>query len=263
MSLISEFIAWNRRLSKRERLAMARLVPACAADGPRDFRDRVLPGLLKPGLRVLDVGGGKRPAISLEKKQELGLYVVGLDVSESELALAPAGAYDETIVGDVAVAKIPGQFDLVFSRAVLEHVERPAEAIANLAGILAPGGIMAHYLPCRNAPFAVINRVLGNRVARGVLFAISPKKKENSGFLAYYRDCTPARLSRTCTANGLKVVELTAYYNSGYTSFFVPLYTVELLRQTLMAALRLENFAEGFSIVVRRDAKPVERSSGS
>jgi 2-polyprenyl-6-hydroxyphenyl methylase/3-demethylubiquinone-9 3-methyltransferase len=212
----------------------------------------VLPSLLKPGLRVLDVGGGKRPAIPVQTKQELGLHVVGLDVSEAELAEAPEGAYDATIVGDVAVTSIPGHYDLVFSRAVLEHVADPAAAIANLASVLLPGGTMAHVMPCRNAPFAILNRWLGNRSARRVLFAIFPEKQENSGFLAYYRDCTPGRLSRTCRESGLEVVQLTPYYNSGYTSFFAPLYTIEMLRQALMCALRLEDLAEGFSIVARR-----------
>jgi 2-polyprenyl-3-methyl-5-hydroxy-6-metoxy-1,4-benzoquinol methylase len=259
MAVIRRFIAWNRRVSAWQRSIIAGFLPRCAADGPRDFRDRVLPGLLKPGLRVLDVGGGKRPAISLQTKQELGLYIVGLDVSEAELAQAPPGAYDATVVGDVAVASIPGQYDLVFSRAVLEHVTDPVGAVANLARALVPGGIMAHVMPCRNAPFAILNRWLGNRAARRLLFAIFPEKREHSGFLAYYRECTPGRLSRACRDSGLEVVNLIPYYNSGYTAFFAPLYTVDMLRQALMCSLRLENFAEGFSIVARRPEE--ERAS--
>jgi hypothetical protein len=34
-------------------------------------------------------------------------------------------------------------------------------------------------------------------------------------------------------------------------AFFVPLYTVEMLRQVLTCCLRLENFSEAFSIVAR------------
>ena len=250
--MIREFIAWNRRVSRWERSIVARVVPGCAADGPTTFREKVLPALLKPGLRVLDVGGGKRPAISPARKQELGLYVLGLDVSAEELTQAPPGAYDQTIVGDVAATRIPGQYDLVFSRAVLEHVQDPAGAIANLASVLVPGGVMAHVMPCRNAPFAIVNRALGNRTARQLLFAIFPEKQENSGFLAHYHHCTPTRLSRICRQAGLEVVDLTPYYNSGYTSFFAPLYTVEMLRQALMCSLRLEDFAEGFSIVAQK-----------
>jgi 2-polyprenyl-6-hydroxyphenyl methylase/3-demethylubiquinone-9 3-methyltransferase len=261
MTVVRDFIAWNRRISKWERSVIARVVPGCAPDGPTHFRERVLPSLLKSGLRVLDVGGGKRPAISVQTKQQLGLHVVGLDVSEEELAQAPPGAYDTTVVGDVAAVPIPGKYDLVFSRAVLEHVADPGSAIANLTRVLVPGGIMAHVMPCRNAPFAVVNRLLGNRSARRLLFAIFPEKQENSGFLAHYRDCTPSRLSRTCRESGLEIVDLTPYYNSGYTSFFAPLYTVEMLRQALMCSLRLEDFAEGFSIVARRPAENGSRSA--
>ena len=230
---------------------MARLVPGCAPDGPRDFHEQVLPSLLKKGLRILDVGGGKHPAISLQTKQELGLHIVGLDVSETELAQAPTGAYDAIVVGDAAAVEIPGRYDLVFSRSVFEHVAEPHAAFANLAGVLAPGGIMAHVVPCRNAPFAILNRWLGNRAARRLLFTIFPEKEDHSGFEAHYRDCTPAHFERMCRESGLEVVRIIPYYNSGYASFFAPLYTIEMLRQALMCSLRQENLAEAFSIVAR------------
>src|SRR5919107_796691 len=147
MTPIRQFIDWNRRASAWQRSTLAHVVPGCGPDGATDFRDRILPSLLKPGLRVLDVGGGKRPAVPLATKQRLGLMVVGLDISGDDLAKAPMGAYDATVVGDVATVAIPGEYDLVFSRAVIEHVEDPCEAIANMARVLAPGGVMAHYLP--------------------------------------------------------------------------------------------------------------------
>jgi 2-polyprenyl-6-hydroxyphenyl methylase/3-demethylubiquinone-9 3-methyltransferase len=249
---VRQFIKWNQRVSKWQRGLIARIAPGCATDGPRDFHEHVLPGLLEPGQRVLDVGGGKNPAISLHRKQALGLHVVGLDVSEGELLQAPPGTYDAIVVGDVATVSIPGDYDLIFSRSVLEHVAEPGAAVANLAGVLTPGGIMAHVMPCRNAPFAVLNRWLGNRMARRLLFAISPEKREDSGFQAYYRECTPAGLSGVCRESGLEVVKVIPYYRSDYTSFFAPLYTVEMLRQALMCRGGLQNFAESFAIVARR-----------
>jgi hypothetical protein len=110
---------------------------------------------------------------------------------------------------------------------------------------------MAHVVPCGNAPFALLNRSLGNRLARTVLFAVFPEKRKNSGFQAYYRDCTPSRMARLCQNNGLEVARLTPYYNSDYTSFFVPLYTVEMLRQVASCRLGLRDLCEGFTIVAR------------
>lgn len=154
-------------------------------------------------------------------------------------------------MGDVSAVSIPGTYDLVFSRSVFEHVLDPRTAVAKLAGVLVPGGLIAHYMPCRNAPFAILNRWLGNRTARQLLFALFPEKEKDSGFRAYYRDCTPERHSRICQEYGLEVVNLIPYYKSDYTAFLAPLFTLELLRQVLMCYLRLENFAEGFSIVAR------------
>jgi SAM-dependent methyltransferase len=250
-SVLRRFIEWNRRLSHWERALATRLVPQSATDGPVDFRDNVLPSLLAPGLRVLDVGGGKHPAISPQTKRELDLQVVGLDISEAELAQAPPGAYDSVVVGDIGRVHIPGKFDLVFSRTLLEHVADPPAAIANLAGALVPNGLMAHVVPCGNAPFAILNRALGTRLAPRILFAVFPEKKKNSGFPAYYRDCTPAKLSRLCRDSGLEVVQVIPYYNSDYTSFFAPLYTIEMLRQVATCRLGLENFCEGFTIIAR------------
>ncbi|MFL5402218.1 MAG: class I SAM-dependent methyltransferase [Gemmatimonadales bacterium] len=260
MTAVRRFIELNRRLSRWERSLVARLVPGCAPDGQLDFRDRVLPSLLQRGARVLDVGGGKFPGIPLQTKRDLDLHIVGLDLSESELTAAPRGAYDSIVVGDVATVSIPGTYDLIFSRAVLEHVADPAGAVANLAAVLRPGGIMAHVMPCRNAPFAVLNRWLGNRMARRVLFSVFPEKRKNSGFPALYRDCTPGALARACRDAGLEVVQVLPYYSSDYTSFFAPFYTLETARQALMCALRLENLAEVFAILARQPLSKVSRT---
>jgi 2-polyprenyl-6-hydroxyphenyl methylase/3-demethylubiquinone-9 3-methyltransferase len=251
--MLRHFIDWNRHVSAWQRKMVSYVVPECGPDGPTDFRDSLLPSLLRPGLRVLDVGGGKRPAIALEEKQRLGLHVVGLDISGADLELAPAGAYDRTIVGDIATVPIEGEYDLVFSRAVIEHVENPRGAIDNMSRVLARGGVMAHYVPCRNAPFAVINRALGNQRSSRLLFALFPDKREHSGFPAHYTDCTPAQLVAHCRGAGLDVREVKPYYNSSYASFFVPFHTIDLLRQATLAALRWESLCEGFAIVAQRN----------
>ena len=54
-----------------------------------------------------------------------------------------------------------------------------------------------------------------------------------------------------CAVRYLEVVRIVPYYNSGYTSFFAPLYTLEMFRQALMCQLRQEDLAEAFSIVAR------------
>jgi len=248
---LQAFVRANRKLSRRLYHWAAK--KTARRSGAIDFAQRVVPSLLRPHAAVLDVGGGKFPLIDASTKRRLGLRVVGLDISADELRQAPAGSYDATIVGDVATADIPESFDVILSRTLLEHVADPPRAIANLARALRPGGVMAHLVPCRRAAFATINRLLGNRLAKSVLFAIYPEKRTGAGFPAYYRFCTPSEMSGLCRRAGLDV-EVQPYFESEYFNFFTPLYAVELLRQLTMLWLGADDFCETFVVVARKPA---------
>jgi 2-polyprenyl-3-methyl-5-hydroxy-6-metoxy-1,4-benzoquinol methylase len=226
--------------------------------GLTDFSKRVVPSLLKPGLRVLDVGGGRAPCLSAETVSRFGLHVTGLDIADDELRRAPPGSYHDFIVGDVASVTIPGSFDLIFSRAVLEHVQDNRAAMKNLAGALAEGGIMAHFVPCRYAPFAVLNRLLGNRLAKRLLLSVYPKRIGVSGFKAYYDRCLPTQMAAFCRDGGMEIVELKPCFVSDYWKFFAPAHILDLCRQRLMQTLGVADLAETFTIVMR---KPVSRET--
>jgi 2-polyprenyl-6-hydroxyphenyl methylase/3-demethylubiquinone-9 3-methyltransferase len=133
----------------------------------------------------------------------------------------------------------------------MEHVHDTRAAFVNLAHAMAPGATMAHFIPCRNAPFAILNRMLGNKLSRTLLFTLKPNKKATSGFPAYYRDCTPSRIARICGECSLEVVELVPYFRSEYASFFAPIYTVDLIRQLLLIWLDIPDLAETFTVVAR------------
>jgi len=221
-------------------------------DGNYHFLEEIVPGLLVRGARVLDVGGGKRPAVPIETKRALGLEYVGLDIDARELARAPEGAYERTIAGDVASAKIDGAFDLIVSSATLEHVREVRRALENLAGALAPGGTMAHFMPCAFAPFALVNRALGNESARRVLYAVYPKVRASQGFEAFYRECWPSRMRAMLGELGLVRIEAIPYYSSGYASFFFPAHGMEVAYQLAAKASGLEDLCEAFTVIARK-----------
>lgn len=244
------FVDANERaaLRIRERWERAGLRPCALAD----FSDRLVPRLLQPGLRVLDAGGGKRPRIPAALKDRLRLHVTGLDLSADELAQAPAGSYDDVIVGDAATANLRPDYDLVVSQTLLEHVRNVDAAIGNFTTALRPGGAMAHVLPNARAPFAVLNRLLGNRRGRRLLYGIYPAAKFVAGFESFYDRCTPGALGACCRRHGLIDVEVTPYYASEYGRFFLPLYLAELARQQTFAALRLSPLCELFAVTARK-----------
>ncbi len=250
--MFQHFVGLNQRLS-RQSDRVARNVFG-RRDGNYAFLEAVLPGLLLPGTTVLDVGGGKRPSIPSDKKQELRLVVAGLDISGEELGQAPAGSYERTIVGDVATVQLETQgFDLVFSSALMEHVSDVPGAIRNLSRALRPGGLMAHFVPCAGAPFARLNRLLGNEQAKRLLHGILPETKATQGFPAYYNHCRPSEFARLIMEQGLQIEQLLPYYSSGYASFLFPLHLAEIAYQlTLMKVLRNMEHCESFVVIARK-----------
>ncbi len=87
-----------RRLFRAQMVVSSRfdrafLPPEYRIDGNTCFDSEFIAPFLRPQMTVIDVGGGKRPALSLERKVALELRVIGFDISRSELEAAPQGSY--------------------------------------------------------------------------------------------------------------------------------------------------------------------------
>src|SRR5438874_86732 len=95
------------------------------------------------GLRaVLDAGAG----VQLPLDIPLDIRLTCLD--QSAAALAKNENADEKIVGDVETYQFdPGTFDAVICWWVLEHLPRPANAIARVAAALRPAGLLVVGVP--------------------------------------------------------------------------------------------------------------------
>ena len=229
-----------------------RLPEQFRADGNSDFSNRLIPAVLRPGLVVYDVGGGKQPAISVATKDEMGLRVIGLDISSDELGSAPAGSYDEIIVSDVARYRGRSDGDLIICQAVLEHVRDVPSAFAAFSSILKPGGKVVLFVPSRNAVFARLNLLLPEDLKRAILFSVFPHKPGHSGFPAYYTLCTPRDFDVLAADNGFVRLEEHLYYQSGYFTFLLPLHALWRAWVLLFHALSPRQSAETFSMVLEK-----------
>src|SRR4051794_25666436 len=92
------------------------------------------------GARTLEVGCGNGTISSwLAERVGCGGGVVAVDL---DLSLVPADAPNlELRRGDICAGPVePADFDLVTARAVLHHVVRASEAVANLVASARPGG---------------------------------------------------------------------------------------------------------------------------
>jgi uncharacterized UPF0146 family protein len=142
--------------------------------------------------RVCDVGGGANPAVALDYIARTGLSYVLLDVSESELAKAPS-AYTK-VVADITAPtlEIEGEFDLVITRMVAEHVSDPLHFHRNVRSLLNVDGRAFHFFPTLYSIPFVLNRLLPTSLSDRILSVIQSGRDPtgcHGKFPVYYRWC--------------------------------------------------------------------------
>jgi SAM-dependent methyltransferase len=192
---------------------------------PKDDYATVLSELaetLGKGSRLGEIGGGANPLFDLEFVESHEFEYTVFDISQAELDKAPNGY--KKVVADIASPTwdAGGDFDLVFSQMVAEHVADADAFLRNTRAMLAPGGRAVHLFPTLYYPWFVANRLLPERLAYELLIKITPHRV-NSGsrgkFPAYYRGCrgpTRKQLQRY-QQEGFVVERFIAMTGSRYT----------------------------------------------
>jgi 2-polyprenyl-3-methyl-5-hydroxy-6-metoxy-1,4-benzoquinol methylase len=221
-------------------------------DGNQDYINSLVPSYLKENLIIYDVGGGKGPYLSADKKNELNATVVGLDIDKEELQQAPEGAYNKIICADISNFQGNQDADIVLCQAVLEHVKDVENAFAAISSILKNGGLALIFVPSRNAVFARLNIILPQNVKKAILHYVYPNTARDQGFPSYYNKCTPLEFKQLARDNNFSVIEERFYFKSGYFTFFFPAYLVWRLWILLFHFLLKEQSAETFSIVLKK-----------
>jgi SAM-dependent methyltransferase len=210
---------------------------------------------LRPGTvrMVLDVGGGRTCAFAALRPPEWSGKIVAMDVAPEEIARNQS--VDARIVADLTrgLPLADESVDLMASRSVLEHLANLESFVAEASRTMRPGGYFIHLAPCRFAPFAVMNRLIPNRVARKLLYFTNPNIKGICGFPAVYDRCTPAALRRLFTAHGFEIEECRpSYYQSQYYSFFLPFFLLSTAYELVIQALGWETLCAHVLIVARK-----------
>ncbi|MDH7568285.1 MAG: methyltransferase domain-containing protein [Armatimonadota bacterium] len=168
------------------------------AETPEDMPQRlsrvVRAARLQPGARVLDVGSGTGvliPAV-LAAVGESG-WVVALDISAEMLKRAREKGYGANvswILGDAQRIGVRNAvFDAVFCNAALPHFNCKEAALAELARVLRPGGVL------------IISHPIGRE-------AVNRLHREAGGPVREDRVPPPALLSRWLQQNGLTVAQM-------------------------------------------------------
>jgi hypothetical protein len=148
---------------------------------------------------------------------------VGLDVSASELELAPLGSYDELWVRDVVQhePELVERFDLILSWQVIEHVKPIKTAFDNLHSYLVPQGRLVALFSGAFSAFALINAIVPDRMGTWAMEKLL-RRPPDTVFPAYYDHCWYSGLERVLAPwNRMEIVPL--FRGAGYFGFSQPL----------------------------------------
>lgn len=169
---------------------------------------------LRADATVLEIGCGRSaPVLSTMKGQAarlIGVDVVEFTVTDPELELWKSDVTAMTQVAD-------GSIDLAFSRSVMEHIEDVDRAYAEIARVLAPGGVYIFLTPNFWDYASLIASVVPNAL-HGRIVRATEGRNEDDVFPTHYRSNTGRSIRRLSANSGLSVQNLE--YLGQYPAYF-------------------------------------------
>lgn len=205
--------------------------------------------------RILELGGGRNPSFSLDQlPSNIASYTVN-DISADELALT--GPEYEKALFDVAgdVSRFEGQFDIVFSRTLMEHVPDGQAMHRNVLSLLKPGGVAFHMGPTLYAPAFVLNKLLPEGISRSILFAFFPSRRsERPKFPAYYSWCfgNSSKMRQMLNRIGYRAIEVKTFYGTHYFKKVPIIREIDGAFQSLAARRNWSTFGSYIHIIAKK-----------
>lgn len=202
---------------------------------------------------VVDIGAGRECHFRENISETASPYLIGVDIDETEIR-ANADLHARAVC-DVAQNRVFANksLDFLVSRSVVEHIHDNAAFVAHAAQMLKPGGKFIHLFPGRYAPFAIVNRLLPDAVARKILYFFHPHFRDPCGFKPYYDRCYHSAMEQMLIENGFEIEVIERrYYQSLYLDFFLPFYLVGLLYDYLAYLSGIKNLASQLLVVARK-----------
>jgi len=234
---------WSRKVARRiERAVLG------SYSIETTFRDAIR-GSIREGALVLDAGAGERCIYA-----DRSLRVIGSDMLARDLKNNPDIKF--AVVSDLErdFPFGPNSLDAVTACYFVEHIQDSEKFIRNAARVLRPGGRLFLLFPCRYAPFAIINRMISNRLTVKMLHWFV--EGSHGGFPATYNNCWPSRMREILKRNGLRVIGTeVCFYQSHYYASFLPVYLCSLVYDMLMKALNLETMAASACMFAEKTAR--------
>jgi SAM-dependent methyltransferase len=225
---VPALLPYETQTAYRERYRAAR--PGWRTSG-EEF-DFVVARWLTADSAVLDLGCGRTGGI--ERFWEKARLATGVDPDLESLrdrknALPVLRAFGDHLPFREAA------FDMVVSVWVLEHLEKPASVISEVARVLKPGGHFVFLTPNALNPLIVANRVgqiapwLQHRLVSNIY-----GRARGDTFAVRYRANTVGRLRRLARRAGFSIMELRAIADPTYVAFNPAMFRAAMAAERVM-----------------------------
>lgn len=237
---------------------MTKFVYGLSTDAWDDYR-RILQdfGQSAAGNSWCEVGGGANPEFDSVEIRNMGLNYSIVDISENELRKAPPDV--GKICSDISggEADFGGEYDLVFSKMLFEHLIDAHQAHKNIHKGLKYGAYAVHFFPTLYALPFLVNRLIPESVSRFILMQLAPRDTYQHGkFPAYYRECRgPLKGQlRMLEELGYEIVEYRSYFgHEGYYTRLGFLRSLHRIWSRYLCRTRSIVFSSFAIVILRRN----------
>ena len=172
------------------------------------------------GIKICEIGPSGHPSIksSVIKERGLDYSIIDIETTYWDDYNPEVKKYNIDLQTDFD-NRLEGQFDLVISQMVLEHIEYPENLHKGIYRLLKKGGSAIHLYANPYSLSAMMNKFLPESIGEFVLDTIKNRNLDkNHKYPAYYRWCfTPSNAAKKeFESIGYKVDNHIAYLGHNY-----------------------------------------------
>lgn len=206
---------------------------------------------------LLDVGGGRSSAIAKHVAPHNGVRVVAVDISREELALNRDVCLKVCADASRGLPFADNTAELVASRFLIEHLPDTATFIEETARVLTPGGAAFHLLAAKYSPFALLGRLLPEKLSRRMVRIIYPAQAGILGYKVFYDRCSVRAVTDLLRKQGFAIRNIRlSYHQSAYAYACLPLFLLSACYDLLVYTLNMQTLCAAIFVHVHLCTAP-------
>jgi SAM-dependent methyltransferase len=212
-------------------------------------------------IRIYEAGGGSTSYLPPDLLLSADITIVDIDDTQ----LLNNRYARSKIRGDIQVQQFPSAtFDLIVCYNVIEHIERPDQAMNNFIEALAPGGLIFIAAPNPDSFSGLATRYTPHWIHvwfyRAILGCKDAGRPGNPPFPVVYHPLTsPHRLIEFCKLRGCRILYFSAFESSHLTTLRRKRPTIARVLSALIRALEIVSRRKlrsgDFHLVVEKPAE--------